>query len=52
MNWWIWRPVMYEVATFTEIMGGWDIDRLIECHEALNLKLAIEAEIAKARTGK
>lgn len=44
--------MMYEVATLSEILGGWDIDQLLECHEALNLKLEIENTVAKAKAPK
>jgi len=42
VDWWIWRPVLHDVATYSEIITRWDLDDLLECHRALNLKSKID----------
>lgn len=42
INWFIWRPVIRKVATYTEIMKHWSIKDLLDCHEALDLQDAAD----------
>lgn len=42
MNWFVWRPVAEQWATYTEVMHRWTLQDLMDCHRALN-------EVAKAR---
>lgn len=42
INWFIWRPVIRKVATYTEIMKYWTIKDLMDCHEALDLQDAAD----------
>lgn len=43
---------MYNVATMQEIMSSWDIERLIDCNLAINLKLKIDHIANKPVKGK
>lgn len=37
VDWFIWRPVLRQVATLQEIETHWTIYDLLDCHEALDV---------------
>jgi hypothetical protein len=42
INWYIWRPVVRKIATYTEIMNSWTLNDLADCHEAMDLQDAAD----------
>lgn len=43
INWYVWRPVIRQIATYAEIMQHWTINDLADAHEALDLQDAADA---------
>lgn len=39
----IWRPVLAQIATLSEIQERWSLDDLLDAHEALDVKAEAEA---------
>ena len=45
VDWWLWRPVIRQVASLNEILEHWDLDRLLDCHQAMNLDARLKEAI-------
>lgn len=43
VDWLIWRPVIRKIATLQEIETHWDINDLLDAHEALDVQDEMEA---------
>lgn len=42
ISWFIWRPVIRQIATYAEIMRHWTLNDLYDAHEALDLQDAAD----------
>jgi len=42
VDWFVWRPIVAQIATLEEIERSWSIDDMLDAHEALDIKFEQE----------
>jgi len=47
LNWWVWRPIIAGITTYTEVMEIHTLSTLIDAHSALDIKQEIDDLSAK-----
>ncbi len=42
VDWYLWRPIVYKVATLQEMDIHWSINDLADCHDAMDIRTEAE----------